>query len=507
MSSLQPTGSATGNPRNKTALAPGRSLMDWVRLCNSGKDMSGTQGAILNVSLEQLMKHNKRTDAWLAIRGIVYNITEYMSFHPGGEEELMRGVGTDATKLFNNVHPWVNYESLLKSCIVGRLKTMGSSSNAEWTESIERPINDRVSSLQLQLPNKKTQSDESPNKRVFKMDWFQQASTLTLIFYLKTNSSGSTPPPQVSLTLMKNKQLRVSIEKEVNVYELEEEVRWPCYLKVHQTVAEIKFAKNSPKLWPTFGKKLNELDPEADPAEFSDMKIVHISSITHDTKLIALQYADPMLHHIHVGHHIQIKDNVDDEEVRRSYTPVSFLIKNSNLIFELPTLYFLVKEYNDGKLSRKLCSTNLGDKISMSCPRGTFNSIVLKKRTKLILFAAGTGITPMTSLIAWTLNTTRLSIKLIYFNKTENDILWRKQFDKLAAENPRFSVSHVLSQPSATWTGDKGLISLNLVKSLLTSPVLEIFIGICGPPVFNDLCVDYLKQNNFTDDSFHCFSG
>lgn len=33
----------------------------------------------------------------------MYNITEYMSFHPGGEDELIRGVGTDATKLFNNV--------------------------------------------------------------------------------------------------------------------------------------------------------------------------------------------------------------------------------------------------------------------------------------------------------------------------------------------------------------------------------------------------------------------
>ena len=35
--------------------------------------------------------------------GIVYNVTKYVSFHPGGEEELMRGVGKDATKLFLEV--------------------------------------------------------------------------------------------------------------------------------------------------------------------------------------------------------------------------------------------------------------------------------------------------------------------------------------------------------------------------------------------------------------------
>lgn len=33
----------------------------------------------------------------------MYNVTSYMEFHPGGEDELMRGVGTDATDLFNEV--------------------------------------------------------------------------------------------------------------------------------------------------------------------------------------------------------------------------------------------------------------------------------------------------------------------------------------------------------------------------------------------------------------------
>lgn len=42
-----------------------------------------------------------------------------MSFHPGGSEELMRGVGKDATKIFDEVHSWVNYEQLLSKCFVG----------------------------------------------------------------------------------------------------------------------------------------------------------------------------------------------------------------------------------------------------------------------------------------------------------------------------------------------------------------------------------------------------
>ena len=61
--------SDAGNPRNKVALKQGRSLMDWIRLTNSGVDLTGTGGKLRDVSLEELSRHNKRHDAWLAIRG------------------------------------------------------------------------------------------------------------------------------------------------------------------------------------------------------------------------------------------------------------------------------------------------------------------------------------------------------------------------------------------------------------------------------------------------------
>jgi cytochrome b involved in lipid metabolism len=37
----------------------------------------------------------------MAINGKVYNVTAYLPFHPGGEKEMMRGVGRDGTKLFS----------------------------------------------------------------------------------------------------------------------------------------------------------------------------------------------------------------------------------------------------------------------------------------------------------------------------------------------------------------------------------------------------------------------
>ena len=111
----------SGNPRNKVALRPGYSLMDWIKLTKSGKDLAGTGGKLLQVTPAELARHKYRKDAWMAINGIVYNVTEYMDYHPGGWDELIRGAGRDATKLFNEIHQWVNYESMLSACMVGKL--------------------------------------------------------------------------------------------------------------------------------------------------------------------------------------------------------------------------------------------------------------------------------------------------------------------------------------------------------------------------------------------------
>lgn len=51
-------------------------------------------------SMEQVAKHNSKSDCWLAIDGGVYEVTGFVSVHPGGEE-IVKGCGKDATGLFN----------------------------------------------------------------------------------------------------------------------------------------------------------------------------------------------------------------------------------------------------------------------------------------------------------------------------------------------------------------------------------------------------------------------
>ena len=43
--------------------------MEWIRLTKSGKDLAGTGGRLLEVTTEELRKHKKRGDAWIALNG------------------------------------------------------------------------------------------------------------------------------------------------------------------------------------------------------------------------------------------------------------------------------------------------------------------------------------------------------------------------------------------------------------------------------------------------------
>ncbi|KAK6078906.1 Cytochrome b5 reductase 4 [Seiridium cupressi] len=122
--------SKPSKPSRKVILEPGHSPLDWARLANSPTSdlrnlAAGTPYLKVTPSMLKKMTGRKGKDAWTALGGRVYNITPYLPFHPGGEPELMRCAGRDGTKLFGEIHPWVNYESMLATSLIGMLVEEG----------------------------------------------------------------------------------------------------------------------------------------------------------------------------------------------------------------------------------------------------------------------------------------------------------------------------------------------------------------------------------------------
>ncbi len=65
----------------------------------------------------EVAKHCTESDAWLIIDGKVYDVTEYVDLHPGGDK-LLKHVGGDSTEGFHGPqHPAHVFEAVNKFLI------------------------------------------------------------------------------------------------------------------------------------------------------------------------------------------------------------------------------------------------------------------------------------------------------------------------------------------------------------------------------------------------------
>ena len=55
-------------------------------------------------SLEEVAKHNTKEDLWIAVKGIVMNVTDWVEEHPGGPQALFSHMGRDASEEFAMLH-------------------------------------------------------------------------------------------------------------------------------------------------------------------------------------------------------------------------------------------------------------------------------------------------------------------------------------------------------------------------------------------------------------------
>jgi len=147
----------------------------------------------------------------------------------------------------------------------------------------------------------------------------------------------------------------------------------------------------------------------------STHELVEISLFNHNTKIFKFKSDSPL--NIPPGHHITIVQNINGSLLKREYTPISQ--KRGN--FEI-----LVKKYDTAKMSQYIHSLKLKDKISLIGPMGTWK--YTPQYSKIIMIAAGTGITPMYQILnAITTNPDdKTIVGLLYANKDLKDILLKK---------------------------------------------------------------------------------
>lgn len=178
------------------------------------------------------------------------------------------------------------------------------------------------------------------------------------------------------------------------------------------------------------------------------------------------------------GQHVAIQAKFDGESVSRSYTPVS-----NNL--DRGLLELVIRVYPDGKLTNGyLSKLKVGDEVSFRGPKGAMRYSQGMCR-KIGMVAGGTGITPMYQLIRAICedeqDTTEIS--LVYADKTEKDILLRKELDTFARRYPKnLRVYYLLDHPPANWEFGSRYVSKEIIKDRLPGPGDDSKVLLCGPP-------------------------
>ncbi len=154
---------------------------------------------------------------------------------------------------------------------------------------------------------------------------------------------------------------------------------------------------------------------------------------------------------------------VDGKEVRRAYSLCTSPFVDQDLAVT-------VKRVEKGLMSNWLPDhLKVGDTMKIMTPTGHFTTEYSKEgKRHIIMFAGGSGITPMMSIIKSVLTQEPNSIvSLIYCNRDIDSIIFKDKFDSLQTDyEGRFHVIHILDNAPMNWQGMSGLLNHEMLIKL-----------------------------------------
>lgn len=247
-----------------------------------------------------------------------------------------------------------------------------------------------------------------------------------------------------------------------------------------------------------------------------------VSNIQHETTdTVSISFSVPSelkeAFQYKQGQYLTLKFNIKGKEERRAYSMSSSPLEED--------LTVSVKRVVKGVVSNHINDNlKVGDKVEVMPPEGKFYVPLQEENQKTYyLFGAGSGITPLFSIIKTTLEQEPQSTIFLYYgNRNEASIIFK---DQLAALSKRYEgqllVEHILSQPKLekqgglggffkkakpSWTGKTGRIDSAKVKTYLEENPIRGKSAeylICGPAGLITGVESTLKANGVNEKSIH----
>ena len=138
------------------------------------------------------------------------------------------------------------------------------------------------------------------------------------------------------------------------------------------------------------------------------------------------------------------------------------------------------KKLTDSEFSNALRTLKVGDWAMIDAPYGKFT--FEGENGKIVLLGGGIGITPFKSICKYCTDM-RLTaeVTLLYGNRSESDIVFKKEFEEMEKQNKNLKVVFILNEASSAWKGATGVINAEMVKKEVPDYKESVFYA-CGPP-------------------------
>ncbi|HYQ65036.1 2Fe-2S iron-sulfur cluster-binding protein [Actinophytocola sp.] len=233
--------------------------------------------------------------------------------------------------------------------------------------------------------------------------------------------------------------------------------------------------------------------PAVEPAAANPLREVRIAEVRRETpSTVTLVLADaeqPGSFDFRPGQFFTLVTDIAGRPVRRAYSASSAPGASR--------LEVTVKRVEGGRFSTHVHrNLRAGDRLSVRGPSGSFHADPAAAHD-VVLIAAGSGVTPMMSII----RTQRAGgrIALLYSNSTEEEVIFGDELRRLEKETPeRLSVTHVL-------TRRHGRLDAAGVRDWLTGlrPPEDARYYLCGPEGLMETVRDVLTERGVPDERVH----
>jgi len=239
-------------------------------------------------------------------------------------------------------------------------------------------------------------------------------------------------------------------------------------------------------------------------AKFHPIKVLDVYKETKDCAVVSFEIPDEIREEFKYSHgqHLTLRAFIGGKEVRRSYSLCSSPVEDKWQV--------AIKKINGGQYSAFANDTlKKGDVVELMPPIGVFTSKIEPEKAKnYIVFAAGSGITPILSIIKTHLALEpKSTFKLFYLNRTVKSIIFKEEIEQLKNRYfGRLEIFHFLTKEHRNIELLNGRFTKEKLQ-LLTEKVIDIpsvdDCFICGPEEMIFLIRDELASAGLSRDKIH----